>query len=133
MKRPLLIMLAILIGMMLTACASPVETPAVELAPAAAEYGNVAGVVTALDKHAMSNGDKPYYQLIGAYDGMKYDVEPGGYRLEIYVYRDLDKIAEVALQAETVDNQVHIEGNVLLILHTTDRAHLDRLLADLQD
>jgi hypothetical protein len=97
------------------------------------EYENVAAVVAALDKHTMSNGIKPYYELIGAYDGMKYDVEPGGYRLEIYVYRDSNRLTEMARQAETVDNQVHIEGNAMLLLHTTDESHLDRLLADLRD
>jgi len=81
----------------------------------------------------MSNGSKPYYELIGAYDGMKYDVEPGGYRLEIYVYRALEKMAEMALQAQTVDNQVYIDINAMLLLHTTNKDNLDRLVADLHD
>ena len=93
------------------------------------KYENVSEVVRALDKHSLSNGDKPYYQLIGAYDGMKYDVSPGGYRLEIYVYQDLSRLVAM----ETIDNQVHIEGNAILLLHTTNKEYLDRLVADLRD
>lgn len=72
----------------------PISTPTPSLEPTpspSTEYENVAAVVAALDKHSMSNGSKPYYELIGAYDGMKYDVEPGGYRLEVYVLSSFRK------------------------------------------
>ncbi|MFC1956188.1 hypothetical protein ACFLWZ_06725 [Chloroflexota bacterium] len=97
------------------------------------EYENVAAVVAALDKHTLSNGRKPYYVLIDAYDGMKYDVDPGDYLLEIYLYNDLEKISEVALNTQEVENQVCIDANVMLLLHTTNKDDLDSLVADLHD
>ncbi len=96
------------------------------------EYRDVAEVIEALDKHALSNAFYP--TKLTEEDGVIYDVEPGGYRLGIYVYRDPYSAQRKARIWESKDGLGYEKGNLTLHLYnTTDRAHLDRLLADLRD
>ena len=96
-------------------------------------FRDVADAITRLDDHVLSDEVKPSYELIGADDGREYHVEPGDYTLEMYTYKDLERLAEEASISETADNQVHIEGNMLLVLHTSHNLSLFRLLSDLRD
>ena len=89
-------------------------------------------VVSTLDRHTLTNRVDVNYQIIAAFDGAGYDVSPGEYRVEIYTYLGESNIPPLAT-AETLDSQVHVEGNVLLILHTPEKQNLDRLVADLRD
>ena len=96
-------------------------------------FRDVADAIARLDDHVLSDEVKPSYELIGADDGREYHVEPGDYTLEMYTYKDLERLAEEASISETADNQVHIEGNMLLVLHTSHNLTLFRLLSDLRD
>ncbi len=96
------------------------------------QFRSVEDVINALDQHTFSNEGDVIYQLVGAFDGAKYDVSPGDYRIEIYVYRAKGKIPSLD-EMTTADSQVHVEDNVMLILHTTDPARLGEMVADLKD
>ena len=96
-------------------------------------FRDVAGALTRLDDHVLSDEVEPSYELIGADDGREFHVEPGDYTLEMYTYKDLERLAVEASNKETADNQVHTEGNMLLVLHTTYNLSLFRLLSDLRD
>ena len=96
------------------------------------EYRDVAEVVAALDKHTLSNVFYP--MKIGDEDGAMYDVEPGGYRLGIYVYREPYKAQRTERIWESEDGLGYEKGNLTLHLYyTTDRAYWDALLADVRD
>ena len=94
-------------------------------------FKTVEDVVTAFDKHTLNEGER-IDKLVGSYDGDKFDVEPGGYQIEIHVYRAKGNIPSLD-SLETADNQVVVEDNILLILHDTDSTKLERILEDLRD
>ena len=96
-------------------------------------FRDVADALTRLDDHVLSDEVEPSYELIGADDGREFHVEPGDYILEMYTFKDLERLADEASISETADNQVHIEGNMLLVLHTSHKLTLYRLLSDLRD
>jgi len=96
-------------------------------------FQDVSDVVSRLDDLILSDEIRPIYELIGAYDGRKFHVEPGDYTIEMYVYRDLERLTDVAKISETADSQIHIEGNTFFILHTSGSVALERLLSDLRD
>ncbi len=98
-----------------------------------AEVFTVSDVVASLDRHELTEEREKFFELIFAYDGRAYNVQPGKYALEIYTYKATALMESMAEVADKVNNQVHIEGNTLLVLHTTDKAALDRLLTDLRD
>jgi hypothetical protein len=93
----------------------------------------------------LSNENGKAYALIHAADGASYDVNPGGYTLEFYVYKNKDDIPKgiealkqiaVSFGFEGPVGEV-VEGNVLLLpdieAGTFDETQLERLLADLRD
>lgn len=92
-------------------------------------YENVDAVVSELDRHTLSDESESWYQLVGAYDGAKFTVTPGDYRIEIYVYR-FDMPEPETL--ETAGSIVVRKGNVILIFHTTDQTMVDSLVGDLK-
>jgi nitrate reductase NapAB chaperone NapD len=98
-------------------------------------FGSVADVVATLDQHTLTNEGETISQLTGAIDGAKYDVSPGDYRIELYVYENSADILLVRddLGKLAPSGQVHVEGNIVVVLHTTDQEALKRLVADLRD
>ncbi len=117
MKTIVVIFLLVLLS--ISACRQGTETV----------YESVETVVAALDRHELSDESRTLYQLVGAYDGAKFTVMPGGYRIEIYVYRvDFPDLVEF----ETADSIVVQDFNALFIFHTTDRDVVDRVLVDLR-
>ena len=107
----------------------------------AEKWETVEDVVRALDKHTLSNKDGKAYALVHAADGASYDVNPGGYTLEFYVYKNKDDIAKgiealknlaASFGFEGPMGEV-VEGNVVLLADSLDETQLERLLADLRD
>lgn len=96
-------------------------------------YRDVDDAVSRLSDNVLSDEVELDYELIGAYDGRQFRVEPGDYTVEMYVFKDLERLADEASIRETDDNQVHIEGNMLLLLDTSYKLSLFRLLSDLRD
>ena len=69
-----------------------------------------------------------YYQMIGAYDGTKIDVD--GIKIEIYQYKDSQKNAMESAKdaADTVDNQVFVlKDNFLILIHSKDTDFSNKL------
>ena len=114
-----------------------------------AEWKTVDDVVSALDKHTLSDKQGKFFQMLHATDGASYDVNPDGYNLEFYVYENKDDIPKgiAALQSIMEDwgglqGEV-VEKNILLIARawnssgflegSIDETLLERLLADLRD
>lgn len=92
-------------------------------------------LVKRLDKHQLSGESVPLFVIVQAYDGRKYSVEPGGYRLEIYLYQDRGSVDHWAENVRRMDSnaQALTYRNALLILHTADSDASRLLLADLRD
>jgi hypothetical protein len=99
-------------------------------------------VVRALDKHTLSNKDTKAYAMILASDGASYDVNPGGYTLEFYVYKNKDDtskgieaLKEIAASFgfDGADIGEVVEGNVVLLAGDLEETQIERLLADLRD
>ena len=97
-----------------------------------AKFERVEDVVAVLDQHTLTGERESLYQIIGAFDGAKFDVSPGDYTIELYVYRARGNMPSLDI-LETADSQVHAEGDILLILHTSESSHLEAILADLRD
>ena len=106
-----------------------------------AEWKTVVDVVSALDKHTLSNKTEKAYAIVHAADGASYDVNPGGYELEFYVYKSKDDIPKgiEAMKAvlagfglEGALGEV-VEGNVLLLASEVEETQIERLLAHLRD
>ena len=83
-----------------------------------------------LNKHDLSKEDKPYYQLIGAFDGLKATVNDD-YRLEIYIFKNPEALTMSEERMGTVDSLIWKTGDILFVLHTTDPADLEALKADI--
>ena len=114
-----------------------------------AEWKTVDDVVSALDKHTLSDKQGKFFQMLHADDGASYDVNPGGYRLEFYVYENKDDIPKgIAALQSIMDDWGGLQGevvekNILLIARarnssgflegSIDETLLERLLADLRD
>ena len=86
-----------------------------------------------LDKHNLSHKARLYNRLAGSYYHW-YDVEPGGYTLEVYLlpnsnYRGVWLLAKGI--ARHTDDPVHGEGFAIYVLNTSNREALERLVADL--
>ena len=86
-----------------------------------AEWKTVDDVVSALDKHTLSDKQGKFFQMLHADDGASYDVNPGEYRLEFYVYENKDDIPKgIAALHFIMDDWGGLQGevvekNVLLI------------------
>ena len=122
-----------------------VESPKAATAEATASWETVEDVVRALDKHTLSNKSEKAYDLVHADDGAQYDVSPGGYSLEFYVFKNKDDVSKgvAALESMMAEfgftgslNEV-VEKNVLLLpdilVGPFDETQLELLLADLRD
>ena len=119
------------------------------------EFQNVRAVTQALDKHELTRqilrptnpyvtqkGGAQLTPVIQAYDFRNYrlnsstpiaGVFTSDHIIEIYVYKDRAKIEEQAAAYRAEYNLVHAEGNIILVLNTTDQAILDTLINDLRD
>ncbi len=98
------------------------------------DFDSVADVVDRINEHTLSDGQEQIFVLIGASDGWAYQVTPGDYTVEIYVYRNLDALEQLglggALQSNTV---IHSDGNLLLYLFDPPEGALERLVADIAE
>ncbi len=119
------------------------------------EFANVRAVTQALDKHELTRqilrptnpyvdqqGGKKLTPVVQAYDFRNYRINSGtpvagvfasDYILEIYVYKDRAKIAEQVAAYQSEGNLVHGEGNIILVLNTSDQSIMDMIIADLRD
>ena len=119
------------------------------------EFLNVRAVVQALDKHELTRqilrptnpyvtqkGGTQLTPVIQAYDFRNYRINSStpvagvftsDHIIEIYVYKDQGKIEEQAEAYRADYNLVHAEGNIILVLNTTEQAVLDTLINDLRD
>ena len=119
------------------------------------EFENVRAVTQALDKHELTRqilrptnpyvtqqGGKQLTPVVQAYDFRNYRINSGtpvagvfqsDYIIEIYVYRDRSQIAEQVAAYESEENLVHGEGNIIIVLNTSDQSIMDALIADLRD
>ena len=97
-----------------------------------------------MDGYEFANEDVKFYAMIFASDGRSYQITPGPYGLEIYIYEsdDLMKKGRDALEEilKTMGGGgvVRTEGNALLFLSrsggpTPVESDMDRLIADLRD
>ena len=115
-------------------------------------FGTLREVVAALDKHTLSNEHRPRVQvgqddtpggthtvrvlkstLFGANAGLSYNVEPGGYGLQVFVYDSSKTAVDYSTDLATTGSHIHLEGNVALLLTTSTQADLTRLVGDLRD
>ena len=118
----------------------------------AKRFGTLREVVAALDKHTLSNEQRPKVtvgtnetgagtspvsvlkaKLFGASAGSSFEVEPGGYGLQVFVYDDSKAAIDYSTDLATTGSHIHLEGNVALLLTTSTQADLTRIVADLRD
>lgn len=85
-----------------------------------------------LDKHILSDEDKPYYQILGAFDGLKVTVDDN-YRLEIYIFKNNQALALAQENLGTADSLLWELDDLLFLLHTTDKSKLDKLKSDFSE
>ena len=97
----------------------------------APEVFTVSDVVASLDRHELTEEVTPFYAVIAASDGRKYIVD-GDFWIEVYTYVDEQLIPD-KLPLNIATSQMHIEGNLLIVAHTTDKAAMDKLLDDFKD
>lgn len=95
-------------------------------------FESVPQAISTLDEHILTNEVELFYQLIGALGGFKYDVEPFGYQVEVYVYRNPDEVPGLE-ELENPSTLSHVVDNALFVLHSTDDEDLKRFVADLSD
>jgi len=95
-------------------------------------FESVPQAISTLDEHILTNEVELFYQLIGALGGFKYDVEPFGYQVEVYVYRSPDEVPDLE-ELENPNTLSHVVDNALYVLHSTDDEDLKRFVADLSD
>ena len=92
-------------------------------------------VVTRLDKHQLVHKARLYNKAVESFYHW-YDVEPGGYTLEIYLPHMLT-FREIGLMARRIgrytDDLVYAERFEIYVLNTHDRNALERLAADLSE
>ena len=119
------------------------------------DFLNVRAVTQALDKHELTRqilrptnpyvtqqGGAQLTPVIQAYDFRNYRINSStpiagvftsDQILEIYVYKNTDKIPEQVEAYKSPENLVHGEGNIIIVLNTTDQAIMDKILEDLRD
>ena len=119
------------------------------------DFMNVRAVTQALDKHELTRqilrptnpyvtqqGGAQLTPVIQAYDFRNYRINSStpiagvftsDQILEIYVYKNTDKIPEQVEAYKSPENLVHGEGNIIIVLNTTDQAIMDKILEDLRD
>ena len=120
------------------------------------EFENVRHVVQTLDKHELTRqvlrptnpyitqqGGKQLTPVVTAYDFRNYRINSGTpvagvftseFIIEIYVYKqNRDQIPDQVTAYKSDENLVHGEGNIILVLNTTDQSVMDALIVDLRD
>ncbi len=95
-------------------------------------FESVPQAISTLEKHTLTNEVVLLYQLIGAFGGIKYDVAPGGYQVEVYVYGNPGQVPKPE-ELEIPSALSHVFGNALFVLHSIDEEDLRRFVADLKD
>lgn len=92
-------------------------------------------IVTRLDKHQLVHKARLYNKAVESHYHW-YEVEPGGYTLEIYLPHT-STFREIGLMARRIgrytNDLVHAEGFEIYVLNTNDRNALERLAADLRE
>jgi len=71
--------------------------------------------------------EETWYQLIGAYDGTKIDVDDT--KIEIYQFKDSQNEAKNSAMdsADTVDNIIFEVDNFMILVHSTDEEFAERI------
>ena len=71
--------------------------------------------------------EETLYQLIGAYDGTKIDVD--NTKIEIYQFKDSQEEAKnsVMESADTVDNIIFEVDNFMILVHSTDEEFAEKI------
>ena len=99
-------------------------------------------VLRPTNPYVTQQGGKSLTPVVQAYDFRNYRINSGtpvagvfasDYILEIYVYKDRAKIAEQVAAYQSEENLVHGEGNIILVLNTSDQSIMDMVIADLRD
>jgi hypothetical protein len=78
--------------------------------------------------YKLGEKEETYYQMIGAYDGTKIDVDE--IKIEIYQYKDSQKEAMISAQdsMDTADNQIFVvDENFLILVHSKDTEFFNNL------
>ncbi len=92
-------------------------------------------IATRLDKHQLVHKARLYNRAVESYYHW-YEVEPGGYTLEVYLPYT-STFREIGLMARRIgrytNDLVYAEGFEVYVLNTNDRNALERLAADLRE
>jgi hypothetical protein len=77
--------------------------------------------------------EETYYQMVGAYDGTKVDVD--GIKVEIYQYKENQEelIYQTVDSFDTVDNRVISYGNFIILTHSPDIAFMDSIIDEIRN
>lgn len=94
----------------------------------ASYYESPDQVVASATQYEFGDRFTPIFQFIGADDGAKFTVTPGGYIVEVYTYRNESPETWVL---EGSGRIVIVDRNALLVFHTTDRNEVDAILSDI--
>ena len=90
--------------------------------PTEIQFISIDSLLNRLDMHfELGEKEEAYYQMIGAYDGTKIDVD--NTKIEVYQYKESQKDSMKSAQdmMDTADNQIFIVDDTFLILvHTRD-------------
>lgn len=132
MKKLSSVLLVLIISVISFGCSENDSTNNGVVSASKSKEWTIESIRTSLDKHSFSEDDKPYYQLLGAYNGLKTTVN-GDYRLEIYTFKNQEALNTSAETLETTDNQILKDKNALFLLHTDDNIKLTELRGDLND
>ena len=101
----------------------------VEPKPEESKITSIDDLLSKLENHfELGEKEETYYQMIGAYDGTKINVDDT--KVEIYQYKDSQKEAMTSAQdtGDTADNQIFIvEDNFLILVHSKDQEFSNKI------
>lgn len=81
----------------------------------------------------MGEKEETWYQIIGAYDGTKINVD--NTKIEIYQFKDSQSDAQNSVKesADTVDNIIFEIGNFVILIHSRDNEFAEEIKRTLID
>ena len=130
---PLFAIVILVLGILMGILAIPWFIP--EEKPKSAGETRVERVLARLDKHELVHKARLYNKGAESYYHW-YDVQPGGYTLELYLPYT-STFREVGLLARRIQRYTHdlvyAEGFEVYVMNTQDRSVLERLAADLRE
>lgn len=87
-------------------------------------------VVSKLQDGGVQLGEKdtPYYQMVGAVDGVQYGVgEANTTGIEIYQFDDTTKLEVAKEQLKSDDSTLVVDSNVLVLIHSVDTTVVSKI------